>query len=134
MGRPKKPQIVSLDELVFVRTKRGKPFPHGTSNGYSNLGCRCHRCTKAWAVYYRERMHRLGRQKPLDEHLAELKARPYKHGKESGYARGCRCEKCRTASATARRERRRRQMARIKEVLHEGAFGVRAEDVQDHGA
>lgn len=25
---------------------------HGTANGYNNLGCRCKRCRRAWAVYY----------------------------------------------------------------------------------
>lgn len=30
---------------------------HGTTNGYSNLGCRCDECKTAHADYHREYMH-----------------------------------------------------------------------------
>lgn len=28
---------------------------HGSTNGYTNLGCRCDRCRAAWATHVRER-------------------------------------------------------------------------------
>jgi hypothetical protein len=31
---------------------------HGTTNGYTNLKCRCDRCTQAWKLWHREYMHR----------------------------------------------------------------------------
>jgi hypothetical protein len=30
---------------------------HGSTNGYGNLGCKCERCTKAWAERHLKYMH-----------------------------------------------------------------------------
>lgn len=34
---------------------------HGTTNGYSNLKCRCDRCKEAWKLWHREWMHQADR-------------------------------------------------------------------------
>lgn len=46
---------------AYSAERRAKQAPlaaddprHGTANGYSNLKCRCERCTNAWAVWHRE--------------------------------------------------------------------------------
>jgi hypothetical protein len=45
---------------------------HGTTNGYTNLGCRCYECRSAWREYVREKNHRLGRHRPWSEYLADV--------------------------------------------------------------
>jgi hypothetical protein len=80
---------------------------HGTTNAYSNHGCRCARCRAAATEQHREWMHRTGRTTPMEVWAQEREKRyPVLHGMESGYNRGCRCEKCKRASAEARRLRR----------------------------
>lgn len=39
---------------LLHQSKRERPFPHGTTNGYGNLGCRCHDCRAANAAAQRE--------------------------------------------------------------------------------
>ncbi len=42
---------------VRNRIQSGDGDPrHGTTNGYSNHGCRCEDCTVAWATYHRQYM------------------------------------------------------------------------------
>jgi hypothetical protein len=31
---------------------------HGLSGSYKNYGCRCKRCRTAWAIYFRQWLHR----------------------------------------------------------------------------
>jgi len=85
--------------------------PHGTANGYGNLGCRCRACTKTWAETHKNWTWRSGFSTPkvmdsaLRYKLAEAREN---HGTESRYKRGCRCEVCRAGAAFARRRRRQR--------------------------
>lgn len=64
------------------------PKWHGTTNGYSNLGCRCEACCAAnteAAAKYRNGV----RSNPIPE---------WKHGTPTGYRLHlCRCERCRRA-------------------------------------
>lgn len=39
------------DTTHTTTTRRPKPIPHGTPNGYVNRGCRCSPCRRAWADY-----------------------------------------------------------------------------------
>lgn len=62
---------------------------HGTSNGYSNLYCRCQPCRDAHAAYFREYKARL-RAKGVPEG---------QHGTYNAYGNyGCRCDECRAAN------------------------------------
>lgn len=74
---------------------------HGTTNGYSNLACRCQPCRDAWTAYL------LGRREVRAEQIAPDDPR---HGTYSFYVNHkCRCELCREANrvlAAARRTRR----------------------------
>ncbi len=83
---------------------------HGTTNGYTNLRCRCDACRKAWADYFREKNHRTGRTRPIAEHHAAIRAAAEgrdNHGTERRYKFGCRCDECMRGAAKARERRRR---------------------------
>lgn len=95
---------------------------HGTPNGYSNHGCRCHACGAAQTAYARERKIGGYSQNPcpacgkpkwvLSALCRECMnaAREAPHGTEVRYKR-CGCDECRQASAAARR--RRREASRV---------------------
>lgn len=88
---------------------------HGTYTGYRNHGCRCDRCRKAGSAYNLAWRHGAGYGKPLDQHLAEVRAEAEardNHGTETRYKLGCRCDACKTAANEARR--RRRQTPNVK--------------------
>lgn len=71
---------------------------HGTINRYSNHGCRCKRCSKAWGDYYRQRREAY-RNGPIPERV---------HGTWTGYSNyKCRCELCRAVPAAARKRKKR---------------------------
>ena len=40
---------------AHIRRREAGPKKHGTPSAYSNYGCRCRRCTKAYSVYQREK-------------------------------------------------------------------------------
>jgi hypothetical protein len=72
---------------------------HGTTNGYSNFGCRCAQCTEANRLAqaaYKARLRAEGRV---------LGA----HGTDSCYDSGCRCDECRAAHNRKSREYKRRR-------------------------
>jgi hypothetical protein len=50
---------------------------HGTTNGYSNLKCRCESCTEAWRVWHRRYMHEGDR---LQRHAGRQMARRQRQG------------------------------------------------------
>lgn len=81
---------------------------HGTTNGYSNLDCRCDRCRKAWTQYCLAYRHEKGLSEPWESYLDQvrLKAELRNHGTEVRYNGGCRCEHCRAAASDAKRFRR----------------------------
>lgn len=97
---------------------------HGTSNGYTNLKCRCQPCRDAWAAYFatrklRMRMRLLGVDVP--QTTKHKRVEPT-HGSPSTYRNwGCRCDSCRRASTETRRDQKRR----AKESAW--TFGCRAE-------
>ena len=76
---------------------------HGTTNGYSNLGCRCDECREA---------NRLGHAKYMAQVRAEGRILG-EHGSRLAYDSGCRCDKCRTVhnerSKAYKRARRAKQ-------------------------
>lgn len=41
-----------------MAAKNSRAVPHGTAGGYGNWGCRCEKCTAAWAKDCRERVAR----------------------------------------------------------------------------
>lgn len=53
---------------------------HGTTNGYSNLKCRCDRCKDAWKVWHRSYMQQGDR---LERHADRQMVR---RGRERKYA------------------------------------------------
>lgn len=69
---------------------------HGTTNGYSNLGCGCTRCRAAWAEYTRKiRAAREGSLAPDDD----------RHGLPSTYQNWrCRCVLCTEAQARSHQD------------------------------
>jgi hypothetical protein len=78
---------------------------HGTANRYSNYGCRCGRCRKAWGIYYRQRREAM-REGPVPESA---------HGTWSGYSNyKCRCERCRGVPAAARAKAKRRRKRAVR--------------------
>jgi len=90
---------------------------HGTTNGYTNLRCRCERCCAAQTAYFRERgtgpykhdrCPRCGWPKyavaKLCRECRDAK-REAPHGTEARYKR-CHCDACRAAAAAGRRKRR----------------------------
>jgi hypothetical protein len=80
---------------------------HGTTNGYTNLACRCQDCRNAWAVYcYR-------RQQVRADALSRS-ALLVIHGTANGYGNyGCRCEPCTKAFSAATLARYHRRRARM---------------------
>lgn len=50
---PTKPRVPAEDFIADPSDPR-----HGTSNGYSNLKCRCDRCREAWAAAHAKYMER----------------------------------------------------------------------------
>lgn len=62
---------------------------HGTTNGYTNLSCRCQPCRDAFAATQRVlQAKRRGSLGPDDQ----------RHGTYNGYRNyGCRCDACRAA-------------------------------------
>lgn len=97
---------------IFSHAHRGahgsrRPIKHGTRDGYTNRGCRCALCRRAFADAHREYTHRTGRRKPMEVELArraESKANK-PHGTETKYGYGCRCDECRAAATRARKAR-----------------------------
>ena len=90
-----------------MRGVPGSLPPHGVPGRYSNHGCRCKRCTKAWADYHRDYTHRAGIAVPRDQWLNEMQARPWEHGTEHCYTHHrCRCTPCTDAANAARAARR----------------------------
>lgn len=80
--------------------------PHGKSTTYSNHGCRCEPCSKAWADYIRRRR---------SERAADVAAgrADVQHGIASTYFNhGCRCSDCKSARAAYNRDLRARQKAK----------------------
>lgn len=76
---------------------------HGTTGGYSNHGCRCPQCRKAWAAYCRKRKR-------------ERTPENAPHGTTNGYHNyRCRCDRCRAAWAAASRDLASRQRASLPE-------------------
>jgi hypothetical protein len=73
---------------------------HGTTNGYSNLKCRCQPCRDAWGKAVQRAKERRASQ-PVPDHL---------HGTENAYGNyGCRCRPCTdvwSAACLARQQRR----------------------------
>lgn len=89
-------------------TKSGKRIEHGTTNAYSNHGCRCGECREAWRLYVTEKNHRLGRSRPKEVVFAE-RAAAVKHGTATKYKNhGCRCDECREWARMARADSRRK--------------------------
>lgn len=80
---------------------------HGTESGYSNLMCRCERCTQAKTDACEEdRQNRIARGLPDGDD---------RHGTENGYRNyGCRCDKCRGAWSRITNTRRKARNARRK--------------------
>ena len=74
---------------------------HGRGSTYSNYRCRCAPCTEAWRVRCMAYRRRRG-IRPKAIVLAEMRAQPILHGRESGYKRGCKCERCMEAARVAR--------------------------------
>ena len=64
---------------------------HGTTNGYSNLTCRCSLCRNAWSLNMREyRAQKAGSLSPTDP----------RHGSWSTYTNySCRCQRCHEAAS-----------------------------------
>lgn len=91
---------------------------HGTPNGYSNHGCRCHACGAANTAYVRARRiggyatdpcPSCGGPKRVIAALCQAcwnAEREPPHGTEGQYNKGCGCDECRQAAAAARRARR----------------------------
>lgn len=82
---------------------RSRPFAantqHGTSNGYTNYGCRCEDCKTAHATTTRERKAARPPLAPDDP----------RHGLRSSYGNHkCRCDLCRAANTASAREYRER--------------------------
>ncbi|SLG39603.1 Uncharacterised protein [Mycobacteroides abscessus subsp. abscessus] len=80
------------------------PHGNGTTNGYSNYGCRCEPCSVAWAKYCTElRKFRASRGAMVDGCWYVPNA---PHGTAGGYNNyGCGCERCTAAWAKASRRR-----------------------------
>lgn len=75
---------------------------HGTTNGYSNLKCRCQDCRDAWASWYKA--DRYAREAQLSRAVPG-RYQP-EHGKASTYENWlCRCDPCRTAHSAKDRAR-----------------------------
>jgi hypothetical protein len=87
-----------------------KPIPHGTVNGYNNLGCRCDQCREAIRNYQPRkdavtRYHRRQGIRPWKQYLAEVEP---PHGTESRYRNyNCRCRMCKEQASAERNHRRR---------------------------
>lgn len=85
-------------------------IPHGTENGYTNLGCRCKRCTEANTVATsRRKSKRLVRKTP--DHV---------HGSTNGYDNyNCRCHPCTQAKVAYRQEQKLRGIGCYKPLTTE---------------
>ena len=64
---------------------------HGTRNGYSNLGCRCDRCTEAHTAWV------------LDARRKRMEREPRAHGDAAYTNHRCRCAECRLGHAARMR-------------------------------
>ncbi len=47
-------------------TPSGKEVIHGRPSSYNNHGCRCLECTRAWAVYMKDRVKKWRHDKKKD--------------------------------------------------------------------
>jgi hypothetical protein len=90
-------------------TRRSRIIPgdgdprHGTTNGYSNLSCRCVSCRGAFAGATR---------RARAERKARLDSATVEHGKNSTYCNWlCRCRPCLDAHARQRAQQLARQRA-----------------------
>lgn len=73
---------------------------HETTNGYTNLGCRCDRCRYAHAAAKRQQQARRVEQLRADPTVAE-------HARYSTYTNwGCRCGPCTDANTVYWRSKR----------------------------
>lgn len=71
---PRKNAVPRLDSPdAEGRTFAAADPRHGTSNGYTNLDCRCRRCKAAWRLTHRAYMHR--DPEHLKKHAARERAR-----------------------------------------------------------
>lgn len=71
---------------------------HGTTNGYSNLRCRCQPCRDAHTAYCLKRR----------DERSQLDIPEWMHGNYSTYANWmCRCDLCRLANRNRERDRLR---------------------------
>ena len=108
---------------------------HGTSNAYTNLGCRCDACREAKTEYVRSRQIGAYRRRPCPvcwkpmtygARMCDTCLRSWTpaHGTESCYRRGCRCDECRAAAASARRRRRHADImaARAYDRAYQAAY------------
>ena len=94
-----------MSDIDFVRG-------HGTTNRYTNLGCRCDACKAAKSTY--DRAWRLARKGTT----------PPKHGEVGYRIYACRCEICAAGHATQRRRDRRnraRLLRAVPELITPGA-------------
>ena len=76
---------------------------HGKASSYTNHGCKCAACKKAWAELIAQSKARRA-TRPVPEHL---------HGTQNAYGNyGCRCRPCTDAwsASTVDRNRRRREL------------------------
>jgi len=88
-------------ELTKQLFRADKTDPrHGTNNGYTNLGCRCTRCSRANS----------DRQAEYRDRLAMTPWDLIPHGTENGYNNySCSCDDCRNAHRIAHKEWRHRR-------------------------
>jgi hypothetical protein len=110
-------------------TKQRK-FPHGTVNGYTNLGCRCEKCRAAWARAHKDYLDRHPEQREKARQRERVRrGRPAEmpwrakpravHGEASGWRKHKRehtnfCGPCRKVDASRRRDIDARRKLRNK--------------------
>ena len=76
---------------------------HGSTNGYTNQGCRCQPCRDANNAYYQKRSAERAELIVKDPSLAP-------HDNESTYKNwGCRCRPCMDSHAAYKRRYRKRR-------------------------
>lgn len=82
-------------------------WKHGTTNGYTNYGCRCPECKRAMSEWHKSKRVEMGgaaRARTAGEYVLEGVG---EHGTVGGYALGCRCNLCREAVNKYHRDYRR---------------------------
>lgn len=91
--------------------------PHNAST-YTNHGCRCDECRKAWAAQVKRRQaERFALRTVVDGLLVAAHLPAEKHGVESTYGNwGCRCRDCTDVWSAASMERKARRATRSMAV------------------